>query len=161
MKTLALRLQHALTVRKKTPADLSRATGKTESAVSQWLNGKTKSMRGDSLMTTSAFLRCNAPWLSGNKGPSGLEDTHDSGSETHTVQERTISYMDRPTGGALLMRLGAILSSMDATDRGMAALLLRDLAEAPTRASELADKFDRLLGELPAAVEQHRAMGGN
>jgi len=74
MNTLAIRLLNALTVRKKTPADLSRAVGRSESAVSQWLSGETKSMRGDNLLETSAFLSCSPQWLASGKGLSGLVD---------------------------------------------------------------------------------------
>ena len=75
MKTLAARLAHALSVREKSPADLARATGKTESAVSQWLSGETKTMRSDSLMAAVALLGCNAQWLASGKGLHGLDGT--------------------------------------------------------------------------------------
>lgn len=69
MNTLAERLAHILKERGKTAADLARATGKTESAVSQWLSGETKSMRSDSLMAACALLSCNPQWLASGKGP--------------------------------------------------------------------------------------------
>ena len=73
MKTLSARLQHALSVRGKSPAELARAVKKTESAVSQWLSGETKSMRGDNLMAVSSFLNCLPAWLSSGIGASGLD----------------------------------------------------------------------------------------
>jgi len=73
MKTLADRLAHALEVTGKSPAQLARAIEKTESAVSQWLSGETKTMRSDSLMATCAFLTCDAQWLASGMGKSGLE----------------------------------------------------------------------------------------
>jgi transcriptional regulator with XRE-family HTH domain len=69
MNTLAERLAYILKERGKTAADLARATGKTESAVSQWLSGETKSMRSDSLMATCDLLSCNPQWLASGKGP--------------------------------------------------------------------------------------------
>ena len=72
MTTLAKRLDTALKLAEKSPADLARATGKSESAVSQWLSGKSKSMRSDSLMATAALLGCNAQWLASGKGIHGM-----------------------------------------------------------------------------------------
>ena len=68
------RLEHALKTRGKSPADLARAVKATESAVSQWLSGESKSMRAINLMATCQFLRCNPNWLASNRGPSGLGD---------------------------------------------------------------------------------------
>lgn len=68
MKTLAQRLAYALSERKNSPAELARAIGKTESAVSQWLSGETKNMRSDSLMAVSRFLECNPSWLATGDG---------------------------------------------------------------------------------------------
>lgn len=69
MNTLAERLSYILKERGKSAADLARATGKTESAVSQWLSGETKSMRSDSLMAACALLSCSPQWLASGKGP--------------------------------------------------------------------------------------------
>ena len=51
--TLAMRIREA--IGEKSPADIARATKKTESAVSQWLDGTTKSIRGD----TAAMLEAD------------------------------------------------------------------------------------------------------
>ena len=66
---MAERLAYILKKRDKTAADLARATKKTESAVSQWLSGETKSMRSDSLMASCALLSCNPQWLASGQGP--------------------------------------------------------------------------------------------
>ncbi len=73
MNALKERLAHALGHRRLRAADLARAIGRTESAVSQWLNGETKSMRGNNLMAVCAFLSCNAQWLASGRGVSGLD----------------------------------------------------------------------------------------
>jgi transcriptional regulator with XRE-family HTH domain len=73
MNTLSERLQHALATRDKSPAELARAVKKTESAVSQWLSGETKSLRSESLIAACAFLGCHPAWLYSGKLPSGLD----------------------------------------------------------------------------------------
>jgi transcriptional regulator with XRE-family HTH domain len=114
MKTLSSRLTHALKVRKKTPAELARATGKTESAVSQWLSGETKSMRSDSLMATCALLSCNAQWLASGKGASGLESDEVLAGGKSKPDELVIPQFD--TGGA--MGDGLILRDQPGVIRG-------------------------------------------
>lgn len=93
MKTLSERLAYALKERGKSPAELARATGKTESAVSQWLSGETKSMRSDSLMAACAMLGCNAQWLASGKGDDGFKeaDRLSEGLEKHfsAITDRT------------------------------------------------------------------------
>jgi len=124
MNTLSGRLAHALRLRKKSPAELARATGKTESAVSQWLSGETKSMRSDSLMATCALLSCKAQWLASGKGDSGLVDADDlmagryspnsvnniislkffSKNETNDIELRIPQFNPRGSMGRLLLR---------------------------------------------------------
>ena len=78
MNTLALRLAHALSDRAKSPAELARAIGKTESAVSQWLSGETKSMRSDNLMAVSNFLGVNVSWLATGGGEMDMDSRFDA-----------------------------------------------------------------------------------
>lgn len=144
MKTLAKRLQHALTTREKSPADLARFTGKSESAVSQWLNGQVKSMRGDSLMMTCEFLRCNAQWLSSGTGASGLDDDLVPGATA--AEPGAVTYMPRSSLSATLLRLAEFLVPLDATDRDMAKSILSALAKDPENAVAITAKFERLLG---------------
>lgn len=73
MNTLGARLAHALASRGKTAAELARAVPTTESAVSQWLSGETKSMRGANLIAVCDVLSCNTRWLSSGVGLSGLD----------------------------------------------------------------------------------------
>lgn len=160
MKTLALRLQHALDKRKKTPADLSRATGKTESAVSQWLNGPTKSMRGDNLMATCAFLRCNAAWLSSNKGPSGLDDDLVPGADIGVSESPAVAYLPRSTPSATMIRLAEFLLPLDATDREQAKAILSALVKDPEDAMQIAAKFERLLGGGTVSAPSEYAQPG-
>ena len=65
--TLAMRIREA--IGEKSPADIARATKKTESAVSQWLDGTTKSIRGDTAAMLEAATGYRAAWIVTGKGP--------------------------------------------------------------------------------------------
>lgn len=64
--TLASRIREAMG--DKSPADIARATKKTESAVSQWLDGTTKSLRADTAAMLEAATGYRAAWISTGKG---------------------------------------------------------------------------------------------
>lgn len=70
------RLEFALQQRKKTPAELARATGNKPPSVSDWLSGQTKMMGGENAVKVCSFLNINHLWLFFGKGPSGLEEGH-------------------------------------------------------------------------------------
>lgn len=50
-------------------ADLARATGKSGGAVTQWLDGTIKSIKGDTAAKIQDATGFNASWLSTGKGP--------------------------------------------------------------------------------------------
>ena len=64
--TLSSRIREAMG--QKSPADIARATKKTESAVSQWLDGTTKSIKGDSAAMLEAATGYRASWIITGKG---------------------------------------------------------------------------------------------
>jgi phage repressor protein C with HTH and peptisase S24 domain len=68
MKTLKERLGVALQSSGRTAADLARSVKKTESAVSQWLNGQTKTLHSDSLLPAAEFLGVSPTWLATGLG---------------------------------------------------------------------------------------------
>ena len=73
--TLAKRISEAMG--EKSPADIARATKRTESAVSQWLDGTTKSLRGETAAMLESATGFRAAWLISGKGPktmSGVEE---------------------------------------------------------------------------------------
>lgn len=65
--TLANRIREA--IGEKSPADIARATKKSESAVSQWLDGTTKSIKGDTAAMLETVTGYRAAWISAGKGP--------------------------------------------------------------------------------------------
>lgn len=70
--TLASRIREAMGG--KSPADIARATKKTESAVSQWLDGTTKSLRADTAAMLEAATGYRAAWISTGKGAKRAEN---------------------------------------------------------------------------------------
>lgn len=104
MNALKDRLQFALDRRNKTAAGLARAVKKSESAVSQWLSGETKSLRSDSLMAACAYLSCKPQWLASNKGISGLDDPEATQSFGTPVEASKFKYtwvVGKGSGGLL------------------------------------------------------------
>lgn len=67
--TLAERVALALTEAGKTQADMARGTGIKPPSISDWVSGKTKSLKGASLLKAAAFLKVNEKWLSEGVGP--------------------------------------------------------------------------------------------
>ena len=73
--TLAKRIQEAMG--KKSPADIARATKRTESAVSQWLDGTTKSLRGETAAMLEVCTGYRAAWLISGKGAKTVDGVED------------------------------------------------------------------------------------
>lgn len=71
-------------------ADLARATGRKPSSVNNWLSGRTKTLKGDSLMALAKVLKCRPLWLSTGTGPMELDND-----DVHTVRELPGSYAVR------------------------------------------------------------------
>jgi len=65
--TLADRIKEA--IGGKSQADIARATKKTEGAVSQWLDGTTKSLKAETAVMLEAATGFRAAWLATGKGP--------------------------------------------------------------------------------------------
>ena len=69
MLTLAERVSLALTENTQTQLALAKAAGVKAPSVNDWLSGKTKSLKGKSLIGAAKFLRVNELWLSEGVGP--------------------------------------------------------------------------------------------
>lgn len=135
MSTLKDRLNTAMLVRRKSAADLARAVGKSESAVSQWLSGETKSMRSDNLMATCIFLQCNPQWLASNKGASGLDDPINPAESLHASAAAVTSSMATLTVGpnleTHLKEVGRYLSKLGEKGKVHAKSALSVLVDDP------------------------------
>lgn len=160
MNTLALRLAHALEVRNKSPAELARATKKTESAVSQWLSGETKSMRGDSLMAACIFLSCRPEWLASNSGISGLEVAAVVLSDGDSEKTAPLEFVPQKPGIRYVAKqLADMLVELDQDDRELASVALKNLALRPDDPQKMIDRLGQLLGEIDSQEPPLRSTG--
>ncbi|MGU9992734.1 XRE family transcriptional regulator [Bordetella avium] len=69
MSTLAERLREALDAAGVRQVDLARAAGIRPPSVADWLNGKTKNIKGANLVSVAQFLNVNEAWLADGVGP--------------------------------------------------------------------------------------------
>ena len=67
-KTFAQRLQILIDSKKISQLDLANGVGVSGPMVTNWLNGKTKSVRRTTLQKLSAFFGCNIEWLASGEG---------------------------------------------------------------------------------------------
>lgn len=65
---LAERLKGALSEKSVTQVALAKAVGVSQPTVNDWLTGKTKTIRGDTMMKVAHFLGVNAKWLASGVG---------------------------------------------------------------------------------------------
>ena len=77
MNTLADRVRLALQKVNATQADLAAACQIKPPSVSDWMTGKTKSLKGRSLIKAAKFLRVRDLWLSDGIGPMRSADDGD------------------------------------------------------------------------------------
>jgi len=69
MKTLAERISFAMNKAGVSQADLVRATKAKSSSVSNWVNGRTKNLKGANLAITAQLLNVSEAWLGAGIGP--------------------------------------------------------------------------------------------
>ncbi|MFY3460542.1 helix-turn-helix domain-containing protein [Achromobacter xylosoxidans] len=69
MNTLADRLKAAMADAGVRQLDLARATGVSAPSVNNWLSGKTRTLKGVSLVKAAAALGVNDLWLAEGSGP--------------------------------------------------------------------------------------------
>lgn len=50
------------------PVELARLVGSSRQAIYQWLNGETKTLRGETLVKAAHHLKANPEWLGSGKG---------------------------------------------------------------------------------------------
>ncbi|SOD42406.1 helix-turn-helix transcriptional regulator [Nitrosovibrio sp. Nv4] len=121
MKKWNDRLDYALKVRNKTPAELARATGTKPPSVKEWLDGITKNIGAGNAVKACGFLKINIDWLLHGKLPSGLEDSskaadvqvvEESETELSGEQKQILSLIagiDKETRSAVLTILSKLI----------------------------------------------------
>ena len=113
MDTLQKRIKFALDLAKKKPTELARHIGISESAISQWVNGPTKTINSVHILKVSDFLGVNAQWLASGEGsPTDIKaDNIDDDSITNDEQKwlKLIRRMNHNQRTALFLSLTATL----------------------------------------------------
>ncbi|MBK1979105.1 helix-turn-helix transcriptional regulator [Achromobacter xylosoxidans] len=69
MSTLAQRLREAMDQTGVKQVDIARAAGIKPPSVADWLNGKTKNIRGANLVSVAQLLNVSEAWLADGKLP--------------------------------------------------------------------------------------------
>ena len=97
MNTLISRLNHALELTGKKPADLARACDVTQGAVTHWLNGETRNLRTAKALRAAAFLGVTVEWLTEGRG----QMTVDSTNTTMQAPSNCLEIRQFDTGGSM------------------------------------------------------------
>lgn len=113
MDTLQKRIRFALEASKKKPTDLAKYIGISESAISQWINGPTKTINSMHLLKVSSFLSVNPQWLASGEGTPSNNTKDDSSEYIATAEEqkwlRLIRKLNHDQRTALFLSLTATL----------------------------------------------------
>ncbi len=128
MSTLAQRLALAIRMRGVTQADLVRAVGVKSASVSNWFTGETKTLRAETLLGVSNFLRVPPAWLAGSDARE--PDWNETGNAIPDTQIQAPSSVPASIA-QLLEGLALALSLADPGSRATAADLLRVFALHP------------------------------
>jgi transcriptional regulator with XRE-family HTH domain len=68
------RIKEAIEGSKKTRAEIARACGVTNAAVTHWLDGETKSLKAEKALALEQATGYRANWIANGKGPKRLAD---------------------------------------------------------------------------------------
>lgn len=102
MSSLEARLRLAFDPGRHKQADLARAAKVSAPSVNAWLNGKTKTLKGESLLRAADYLNVSALWL--GLGEGRMRDSRPAWPFPN-VEEEVLCSLDRDTlialGGGL------------------------------------------------------------
>jgi SOS-response transcriptional repressor LexA len=87
------RLAEALAIAKKSPTQLAAETGLSDSAISQLLSGKTKSLRSNSAVKIEAATGVRATWLITGEGPMLASTPNVTAAPVGAIRIPLISYV--------------------------------------------------------------------
>ncbi len=122
MTSLSDRVQLRLKETGMTPAELARAVKVKPPSIAGWLNGDTKTIKGENLLRAAQALQCTPHWLATGRGQKSILDH--TPTQAHLVQEESVSYLtDRLVNEAI-----DILKSLDRPARLDALQWLRGFA---------------------------------
>lgn len=99
-----------------TPAQLARKAGVKPPSVSLWLNGTTKSIKGQNLLKAAVALQVTPDWLANGRGPKFVNEPVGA----QAVQEERTYHGDASIAEAI-----KLLEAMSPSDRKEALSFLR------------------------------------
>lgn len=79
------RIREAMAYKGLKATDLAKATRKTAGAVSQWLDGSTKSLRGETAALIEAATGYRSSWLATGKGPKFVAQSDSGNFQSNTI----------------------------------------------------------------------------
>lgn len=111
--TLAERLEQAMAGPPRvTGRALAKACNVSPPSVSDWLNGKSKSMEGKNLLSAAAFLRVRPKWLA--EGVGAMRDSDPAPADpAHRAAEPTVAFLPEPPADKLRDELLELFSQLD------------------------------------------------
>jgi transcriptional regulator with XRE-family HTH domain len=92
--TLKDRIKEAMESAGLKHAELARATGKTNAAVTQWLDGSTKSLKADTATRLELATGFSAEWLVSGKGPKKRQAQDGVGSVLHAITDDEWRFLE-------------------------------------------------------------------
>jgi transcriptional regulator with XRE-family HTH domain len=125
MESYSDRLKAALAERGKKAPWLAERVGVTKSAVYQWLNGESKSMKQQNLIDSAHALGVRAEWLVYGKGPmlpSGPEEGKEA-RDTHSDAAAIQYWRSSPAARSLSQEILALSEAGSIDDRVLDSLL--------------------------------------
>lgn len=90
--TLAARVKECLRLSGMSGADVARELGISRSAISQWLKGNVKNIRGDNLILLASKAGVRPEWLVSGKAPKFSTGPEGDQSPTLDTQDKMYSY---------------------------------------------------------------------
>ncbi|MFD1246119.1 S24 family peptidase [Paralysiella testudinis] len=111
MNTLAERIRFRLKSLGKTQAGLGKYCKVRPPSITKWLNGSTKTLRGQNLLRAAEFLECDPDWLAEGKGFWSKGDGNAFVSE-HAKSEYEIQAIDIKLLGDFIINTSDIDSSI-------------------------------------------------
>ncbi len=145
MNSLADRLSKALQQKKGlTQAGLARACGVKPPSVSDWINGKTKTIEAANLINAAEYLGVRAKWLATGKGRSEINEPTAAHHAAEHIDQQFESTSNKVKQA--LDVLESALTNMDMSGRERIAPLFESFARSP--GSVIKDDIATLLNGL-------------
>lgn len=143
MSTLADRIREAFGTAK--PAEIARATKKTKGAVTQWLDGTTKSLKGDTATRMEAATGYRAAWILTGVGPKKLVQTGETVFDQLTAAERSLLTNFRALPDEDQLELATEIANRATKSRAHVQRVLRQLGVRGSAIEAAAAAYEKAL----------------